>query len=107
VAIKKHMSPQNSREILKEKIVSNTLLIYFPPKNNSGNFLIQLLNTDHVGGRETTSLNRGHQRAYCSSPRWYMCVENLGEVMIPTGENTWHVHQSSLAILSAESSGVK
>jgi hypothetical protein len=52
---------------------------------------------------ETTSLNCGHQLAYCSSPRWhlYMSIEHGG--MISTGENSWFVHQSSLAILPAES----
>jgi hypothetical protein len=32
------------------------------------------------------SLNCGHQRAYCSSPRWYMGIESHGG-MILTGEN--------------------
>jgi hypothetical protein len=27
---------------------------------------------------ETISLNYGHQWAYCSSPRWYMSMENCG-----------------------------
>jgi hypothetical protein len=27
---------------------------------------------------ETTSLNYGHQQAYCSSPSWYMNMENRG-----------------------------
>jgi hypothetical protein len=50
---------------------------------------------------ETTSLNCGHQRAYCSSPRWYMSMNNRGG-MISTGKNFWFINQSSLAILSAE-----
>jgi hypothetical protein len=56
---------------------------------------------------ETMSLNRGHQRAYCSSPRWYMSIEKHGEMMMPAGNNSCFVHQSPLAILSAESSGSK
>jgi hypothetical protein len=41
-------------------------------------------------GWETVSLNCNHQWAYCSSPRWYMSMENHGG-MILTGENqiTW------------------
>jgi hypothetical protein len=35
-----------------------------------------------------------------------MSMENLGEMM-PAGENPWLVHQSSLEILPAESSGSK
>jgi hypothetical protein len=37
----------------------------------------------------------------CSSPRWYMSMENHGGI-ISTIENSWFVHQSSLAILLAE-----
>jgi hypothetical protein len=48
-----------------------------------------------------TSLNCGHQRAYCSSPMWYMSTESYGG-MISTG-NSWFFHQSSLEILPAES----
>jgi hypothetical protein len=47
---------------------------------------------------ETMALKYDHQRAYCSSPRWYMSMENHGEMMMPPGENSWVVHQSSLAI---------
>jgi hypothetical protein len=39
-------------------------------------------------------------------PRWYMSMESHGG-MILTGENSWLVHQSSLAILPAESSSSK
>jgi hypothetical protein len=49
---------------------------------------------------ETTSLNCGHQRAYCSSRRWYMSKENNGGV-ISTGEYSSFVHQRSLVILPA------
>jgi hypothetical protein len=35
---------------------------------------------------ETTSLNCGHQRAYCSSQRWYMIIQSHGG-MILGGEN--------------------
>jgi hypothetical protein len=55
---------------------------------------------------ETTSLNCGHQRAYSSSPRWYMSMGNYGG-MISREENSWFVHQSSLAILPADTSGSK
>jgi hypothetical protein len=48
---------------------------------------------------ETTSLNCGHQLACCSSVRWYMSMENHGG-MILMGENSWFVHQSSLAFLA-------
>jgi hypothetical protein len=51
---------------------------------------------------ETTSLNCCQQRAYCSSLRWCMGMESYGE-MIWTGENSWFIHQTSLAILPAES----
>jgi hypothetical protein len=35
---------------------------------------------------ETVTLNCGHQRAYCSSSRWYMSMKSLGR-MVLTGEN--------------------
>jgi hypothetical protein len=35
---------------------------------------------------ETLSLNCGHQRAYCSSSRWYMSTESHGGIVL-TGEN--------------------
>jgi hypothetical protein len=35
---------------------------------------------------KTMCPNCGHQRAYCSSPRWYMRVEGHGGIMF-TGEN--------------------
>jgi hypothetical protein len=54
---------------------------------------------DHVDGNETMSLNRSHQRAYCSSARWYMSMQNHGKMMMPAGEN-W-------LVLPAESSESK
>jgi hypothetical protein len=60
---------------------------------------------DHVDGGETTSLHRGHQQAYFSSPRWYMIMENHGEMMMSAGGNCRIVYQSSLAILPWEPSG--
>jgi hypothetical protein len=50
---------------------------------------------------KTTPLKCGHQRSYYSSPD-DMSTENYGG-MIWTGRNSWFVHQSSLAILPAES----
>jgi hypothetical protein len=47
----------------------------------------------------------GHQRAYWSSSRQYMNMENYGGMM-STEENSF-VHHSSLAILPAGSSGSK
>jgi hypothetical protein len=44
---------------------------------------------------KTTSLNCNQQRAYCSSPRWYMSMESHGG-MISVGEDSWFVHQSFL-----------
>jgi hypothetical protein len=38
------------------------------------------------GVSETIYLNCDHQRAYCSSPNWYMSIESPGG-MILTGEN--------------------
>jgi hypothetical protein len=55
---------------------------------------------------ETTSVNCGHQQAYCSSLRWYMNIENHGG-MILSGEVSWFIHQSSLVILPTESYRVK
>jgi hypothetical protein len=49
---------------------------------------------------ETICLNCSHRCAYCSSHRWYMNMENQGGMMF-TEKNTWLVHQSSLAILTA------
>jgi hypothetical protein len=53
---------------------------------------------------ETMSQNCGHQRAYCSSPGWYV---NMGAmvVMMSAGDNYLFVHQISLAVLPAETSG--
>jgi hypothetical protein len=53
---------------------------------------------------ETISQNCGHQRAYCSSPGWYMSMESY-VMMMPTGDNSWLVHQSSFAVLPAETYG--
>jgi hypothetical protein len=50
------------------------------------------------------SLNCGHQRTDCSSPRWYMSKENHSG-MISAEENCWLSHHSSPAISPAESSG--
>jgi hypothetical protein len=61
---------------------------------------------DHVNGGETTSLNYSHQRAYCSSPMWYTSMEKHVR-MILAGENSWFIHDSSLAILPAESCSSK
>jgi hypothetical protein len=36
---------------------------------------------------------------------WYPSIENHDEMMMPAVENSWLVHQSSLAILPAQSSG--
>jgi hypothetical protein len=58
---------------------------------------------DHIDGVRLTSQNRGHKRAYCSSPRWYVSVENHGDN--DAGENSWLVYQGSLVILPAETSG--
>jgi hypothetical protein len=49
------------------------------------------------------SMNRDHQRAYCSPSGDIMGMENHGG-MISTKENSLFVHQSSLSILPAESS---
>jgi hypothetical protein len=61
---------------------------------------------DHIDGGETTSLNCGHQLAYCSSPGWYMDIEKYGGMM-STEENSRSVPQNSLAVLPAELSGSK
>jgi hypothetical protein len=45
-------------------------------------------------GGETMSLNCGSQKAYCSSPRWYMSMETHGWIIL-TGENSWFVHHNS------------
>jgi hypothetical protein len=37
----------------------------------------------------------GHQRAYCSYPRWYTSMESQSGMMMLTQENTWLIHQSS------------
>jgi hypothetical protein len=42
--------------------------------------------------------------AYCSSPGWYVSVEDHG-MMLPAGNNSWLVHYSSLVVLRAETSG--
>jgi hypothetical protein len=53
---------------------------------------------------KTMSQNCGHQRAYCLSPGWYVNVESHGNDDAGWGYS-WLVHQSSLAVLPAETSG--
>jgi hypothetical protein len=55
---------------------------------------------------ETTSLNCGHQRAYCSFPKWYMSMNNHGGMTL-TEENCRVFHQSFLEILLSELSDGK
>jgi hypothetical protein len=52
---------------------------------------------------ETMSQNCGNQRAYCSTPGWMWTRTAM--VVVVAGENSWLVHQSSLAVLPAETSG--
>jgi hypothetical protein len=52
---------------------------------------------------ETTSLNCSPQRAYCSSPGWYVSVENH-RVMISAGESSRFIRQNTLAVLPPDSS---
>jgi hypothetical protein len=59
---------------------------------------------DWLRWSETVSQNCGHQRAYLSSPGRYVSIESHG-VMMPAGDNSWLIHQSSLAVLPAETSG--
>jgi hypothetical protein len=53
---------------------------------------------------ETMSQNCSHKRAYCSFPgntwAWRMIV-----MMMPAGDNSWLVYQSSLVVLPADTSG--
>jgi hypothetical protein len=56
--------------------------------------------------RVRPSLNCGNQLAYCLSLMWCMSMENHRR-MISKGENSWFVHQSSLAVLPAEPSSSK
>jgi hypothetical protein len=42
---------------------------------------------------ETTSLNCGHQPAYCLSLRWYLSMENHVGMMMSTEENSRLIHQ--------------
>jgi hypothetical protein len=44
----------------------------------------------------------GQQRVYRSSPRWYTGIKNHSGMLLT--ENSWLIHQSSLAILPAQSS---
>jgi hypothetical protein len=57
-----------------------------------------------IMSKEETSQNLGHQRAYWSSSRWYV---ERGEPRkwCRLGGNSWLVHQSSLAVLPADTSG--
>jgi hypothetical protein len=52
---------------------------------------------------ETMSQNCGHRRAYCSSPGDMWAWRAM--VTMPAGDNSWVVHQSSLAVLPAETYG--
>jgi hypothetical protein len=52
------------------------------------------------------SQNCCHQRAYCSSPGWYVSVGAM-VMIIPARDNSWLVHQSFLAVLPAEISGAR
>jgi hypothetical protein len=61
---------------------------------------------DHVDGWDHVCKLR-LPTPYCSSPRWYMNMEKHAGMMMSTAENSWLVHQSSLAILAAEPSGSK
>jgi hypothetical protein len=45
----------------------------------------------------------GHQRVFCPSPGWYVIMAIV--VMMPAGDNSLLVYQSSLTILPAETSG--
>jgi hypothetical protein len=54
---------------------------------------------------DTTSVNCSHQRAYCSSARWYVSMDRHGGILL-TGVNS-SFHQICLAILQAESSSSK
>jgi hypothetical protein len=51
------------------------------------------------------SQNCGNQRACCSSPGWYVSMKRHGDDDDAAGDNSWLVHQSSLAVLPAETSG--
>jgi hypothetical protein len=53
-----------------------------------------------------TCLNQGHQRAYCSFPGDMWSWRSMVMIM-PAKKKNWLIHQSSLAILPAESSGSK
>jgi hypothetical protein len=55
---------------------------------------------------EITSLNCGHQVAYCSSLRWYVSMGNRDGIM-STEDNNWFVHKSTVTVLPEESSGSK
>jgi hypothetical protein len=50
---------------------------------------------------ETVSLNCGYQRVYCTSPGWYVSMESHGGDDVGW-DNSWPVHQSSLAVLPAD-----
>jgi hypothetical protein len=52
---------------------------------------------------KNTSLNFGHQQAYCSSPRWPIRMENHGK-MISRGKDSWFIHHRSLLIQPPQSS---
>jgi hypothetical protein len=54
---------------------------------------------------ETMSQNCVHQQAYGLSPGWYVSMENHGDDDDSSWGNSWFVHQNSVALLPAETSG--
>jgi hypothetical protein len=54
---------------------------------------------------ETMSQNCGHQRAYFSPLGDMWAWRAIMMIMMPAWDNSWLVHQSSLAVLPAETSG--
>jgi hypothetical protein len=52
------------------------------------------------------SQNRGHQRAYLSSPGWHVSVEGHGDDD-DDGKNSWLFHHSSMGTEPAEASSSK
>jgi hypothetical protein len=70
------------------------------------NHFTRQYNPEDSSEHDTMSLNCGHQQDYCSSPRWYMSIENQSG-MIMTAEYFWFVHKRPLAIIIEESSSNK
>jgi hypothetical protein len=63
--------------------------------------------TEWLWWGETVSQIWGQQRAYCSSPWVIMWAwRAMVMMMMPAGDNSWLVHQNSLAVIPAETSGV-